>query len=245
MIYTSTENKKIKDIKKLNNKKYRTSAGKFLVEGEHLVLEAFKTGYLETLIIEQDESFSLDIDTMQVSKDVIRYVSELETSVNILGVCKIPKLKDIGNRVLALDGVQDPGNLGTIIRSSVAFGIDTILISNETVDVYNSKVIRASQGLIFHINIIRTDLFSTLLDLKKESYHIISTRLTDGKLISKIVINDKFAIIMGNEGSGVSEKISKISDSYVYIPMNGLCESLNVGVATSIILYELNKKEEV
>ena len=242
MIYTSIDNKKIKDLKKLHNKKYRDKMGMFLVEGKHLVLEAYKKGYLKELILEQDEIFPLDVDTMYVTNNIINYLSAVETPQNVMGIC-VKKDGDItiGNKVLMLDNIQDPGNLGTIIRSAVAFNIDTIILSNDTVDVYNSKVIRASQGMFFHIDIISKDLLEIIPKLKDKEYKICGTRVTYGKSLKKIEKSEKFVIIMGNEGNGLSEVVSELCDEFIYIDMNAVCESLNVGVATSIILYELDK----
>lgn len=241
MLYSSCDNKKIKDIKKLNIKKYRDLENKYLVEGEHLVREAYKKGVLETLIIEDRCDFNLDIDTISVSYDVLKYISELETPQKMMGICKKFESNDIGNKVLILDQIQDPGNLGTIIRSAVAFSFDTIILSNDSVDLYNSKVIRASQGMIFNLNIKRCNLTDIISKLKKENYKIFGTRVTGGNDIKSIEKNNKFAIIMGNEGNGLSLDIQKLCDEFIYIKMNEKCESLNVGVATSIILYELSK----
>lgn len=241
MLYSSCDNKKIKDIKKLNIKKYRDLENKYLVEGEHLVREAYKKGALETLIIEDGCDFKLNIDTVSVSYDVLKYISELETPQKMMGICKKIESNDIGNKVLILDQIQDPGNLGTIIRSAVAFSFDTIILSNDSVDLYNSKVIRASQGMIFNLNIKRCNLTNIIPKLKKENYKIFGTRVTGGNDIKSIEKNNKFAIIMGNEGNGLSLDIQKLCDEFIYIKMNEKCESLNVGVATSIILYELSK----
>lgn len=241
MLYSSCDNKKIKDIKKLNIKKYRDLENKYLVEGEHLVREAYKKGVLETLIIEDGCDFNVDIDTISVSYDVLKYISELETPQKMMGICKKIESNDIGNKVLILDQIQDPGNLGTIIRSAVAFSFDTVILSNDSVDLYNSKVIRASQGMIFNLNIKRCNLTDIIPKLKKENYKIFGTRVTGGNDIKSIEKNNKFAIIMGNEGNGLSLDIQKLCDEFIYIKMNEKCESLNVGVATSIILYELSK----
>ena len=159
----------------------------------------------------------------------------------MIGICKKIESNDIGNKVLILDQIQDPGNLGTIIRSAVAFSFDTIILSNDSVDLYNSKVIRASQGMIFNLNIKRCNLTDIIPKLKKENYKIFGTRVTGGNDIKSIEKNNKFAIIMGNEGNGLSLDIQKLCDEFIYIKMNEKCESLNVGVATSIILYELSK----
>ena len=144
MLITNTKNERIKEIKKLNQKKYRDLNNLFLVEGEHLVLEANKKGKIKELILEENEKMDIDVDTLYVSSDVIKYISELETPQKIMAVCHKLDEKELGNKILILDGIQDPGNLGTIIRSAVAFNIDTIVLSNDTVDLYNPKVVRAT-----------------------------------------------------------------------------------------------------
>ncbi len=241
MIYTSTDNKKIKELKKLNIKKYRDQSNSFLVEGEHLVLEAYKKGLLEELFLEENTKLDLDVKTSYLSRNVIKFISELDNPSNIIGLCKKVEEKEIGNKVLVLDDIQDPGNFGTIIRSAVAFNINTIVVSNNTVDLYNSKVIRASQGMLFNINIIRRDLNVFVPELKNNGYQIYATKVNGGKSLKTIEKMKKFAIIMGNEGAGVSDNLMNLADEYLYIDMNSNCESLNVAVATSIILYELDK----
>ena len=240
MTYTSIDNERIKNIKKLNSKKYRDEFNSFLIEGEHIINEAYKKGVLKLLILKEGSLFNLDVETIYVSDKVMNYISEVNCPT-MIGVCD--KLNDnvIGNKVLMLDDIQDPGNLGTIIRSSVAFNIDTILISNNSVDVYNSKVIRATQGMLFNINIIYCDLEEKIKELKSHGYIIYGTNVNNGKSIKSIEKRKKFAIIMGNEGRGVSSSLLDLCDAYIYISMNSKCESLNVAVATSIILYELDK----
>ena len=172
----------------------------------------------------------------------MRYLSELDTPPKMLGICTKLKEQEIKGKVLILDGIQDPGNLGTIIRSSVAFNIDTIILSEDTVDLYNPKVIRATQGMLFNINIIKRDIKSTIEKLIKDNYKIYGTKVNDGKNLKTIEKSKKFAIIMGNEGKGVKSDILDMCDEYIYINMNPLCESLNVAVATSIILYEFDSR---
>lgn len=244
MIYTSINNEKIKNIKKLNSKKYRNEFNSFLVEGEHLVEEAYKKGLLTCLILEENINYSLDVETIKVSRDVLKYISELDNPTNIMGICKkINSDRVVGNKVLIFDDIQDPGNLGTIIRSAVAFNIDTIILSKNTVDLYNSKVIRATQGMIFNINIIEKDIEEIIPILKKDSYKIYGTNVKNGKSLKNVEKCKKFAIIMGNEGKGVKKEILDMCDEYIYIDMNKNCESLNVGVATSIVLYEFSKEQ--
>ena len=241
MLYTSTENKKIKYIKKLNKKKYRDEYNEFLIEGEHLVIEAYKCGILKELILEEGSNFNLDINTSYVTSNILKFISELDNPPKVMGICSKKQDEEIGNKVLLLDDIQDPGNLGTIIRSSVAFNIDTIVLSTFSVDLYNSKVLRATQGMIFNINIIERDLKELIIKLKKDGYKIYGTKVNGGKSLKNVEKREKFAIIMGNEGNGVKEDILNLCSDYIYIDMNSACESLNVGVATSIILYELNK----
>ena len=241
MLYSSIDNSKIKDLKKLQTKKYRDKKNLFLVEGKHLVLEAYKTGYLKELLLEENELLPLDVLTYYMTNNVKNYLSELECPTNIIGICRKKEDKLIGNRIVYLDCVQDPGNLGTIIRSCVAFNIDTLVLSKDSVDLYNSKVIRASQGLIFHLNIVIADINEFGPSLKDEGYKIYGTKVTHGKSLKTIEKIEKFVIIMGNEGNGMSELSSELCDEFIYIDMNDKCESLNVGVATSIILYELDK----
>ena len=241
MLYTSKENPKIKEIKKLNDKKYRDESSKFLVEGEHLVEEAYKSNMLLEVYILDGYDFDINVEKNYCDLNVLKYLSELESTPKVIGVCKKLEEKEIGNKVLILDDIQDPGNLGTIIRSSVAFNVDTIILSKNSVDVYNNKVIRATQGMIFKVNIVIKDIETYIDYLKDNGYKVLGTKVDGGKNIKELEKNQKICIIMGNEGKGVKPEILDKCDEYVYISMNENCESLNVGVATSIILYELDK----
>lgn len=242
MIYTSTSNEKIKNIKKLNNKKYRDIENKFLVDGEHLVEEAYKNGTLEELILLEGNNTNINIKTSYVTKEVLKYISTLETPSGIMGICKKNTPKEIGNKIVILDEIQDPGNLGTIIRSCLAFNIDTLILSENCVDIYNPKVIRATQGTLFKLNIIEEkNIEQFTRKLKENNYTIYSTNVNNGNNLKTIEKRNRFAIIMGNEGNGVRKSLNDICDEYIYIKMNPSCESLNVAVATSIILYELDK----
>lgn len=237
----SLDNKKIKELRKLKDKKYRDKEKKYLVEGIHLVLEAYKKGDLLEIILGENEDVDILVSKVYVSNQILKSLSSLETPYKIIGVCKYPNEDlELGDKLLILDGVQDPGNLGTIIRSSVAFNISTVVLGNNCVDLYNSKVIRACQGMNFHINIIRRDLKDFIKNIKKEDYYILGTNVNDGSDLKSISNLSKYAIIMGNEGNGVSKEIQDMCDKNIYIKMNDKCESLNVAVATSIILYELD-----
>ena len=240
MEITSINNEKVKFWTKLNEKKFRDSNNLFLVEGNHLVSEALKHGIVKEIIATSD--YIYDVDTYYVSDKVINKISKQKSGTNVIAVCKKLKENEIGNKLLILDNIQDPGNLGTIIRSAVAFNIDTIVLSIDTVDLYNDKVIRSSEGMIFNINIIKRDLNSFIKELKNNDYEIIGTNVSKGNDINNINLNNKFAILMGNEGTGLKVELQELCDVFLYIKMNELCESLNVGVATSIILYEIAKR---
>jgi TrmH family RNA methyltransferase len=242
MVYTSSENSKIKNIKKLNESKHRNNTNQFLVEGEHLVLEAYKKGYIQELILLENNEYNLDVPTIYVSEKVLKYISSLDTPQSIMAICnKKEDTNNIGKHIMMLDEIQDPGNLGTIIRSALAFNIDTLILSNNSVDLYNPKVIRASQGMIFHLNIITCDLIDKIHELKEDNYQIIGSDVNGGTDIKNFEKEDKFVIIMGNEGQGISKEILDLCDTFVHINMSDKCESLNVGVAAGIILYELDK----
>ena len=241
MLITSLDNKKVKLYTSLNETKNRNINKLFLVMGEHLVKEAISVNNLVDIIVLENYELDFDIpmEITYVTESIMKKLTRMPSIPKIIGVCKIIDNKDIkGNRVLVLDNIQDPGNLGTIIRSSVAFNIDTIVLSNDTVDLYNDKVIRSTQGLLFHINIIRRDLFDVIKELKNNNYDILGTNVNNGVTLNKVKSN-KFALLMGNEGNGLNKELQSMCDKNIYIPMNNNCESLNVAVATSIILYSL------
>ncbi len=244
MLITSLENERIKNYIKLKDRKYRKKTNTYIVEGLHLVLEAYKSGNLMELILEKDEVLPIDVPTIYVTNEIINKISNLDTPVNVLGLCKMSEDNEIrGTKILMLDEVQDPGNLGTIIRSSVAFGVDTIVLGNNTVDLYNPKVIRATQGMLFYITIINRDLKEVIHELKAKEIPIYGTKVEYGEDVRNFPSKDKksYGLVVGNEGNGVSEEVLDLCDKYIYIDMDEKVESLNVSVATSIILYELNR----
>lgn len=240
MIITSLDNKKIKELGKLKQKKYRDLTNTYLVEGEHLIQEADKANVLEEVIIIDGYDINTSKDKTYVTKEVMSKLTDLDTPCSMIGVCKKNNNTEIiGNKILLLDDIQDPGNLGTIIRSSVAFNVDTIILSKNTVDLYNSKVIRSTQGMMFHINIISKDLSSAIEEIHNRGIKVYATDVVDGIDVRTLTDKSKYALVMGNEGNGVSKEIKELCDKNLYIKMNDKAESLNVGVATSILLYEL------
>ncbi len=243
MLITSIHNEHIKELMRLKEKKYRDLENCFLVETKHLVLEAYRAGLIKELILEQDELFPIDVPTLYVSKEVLKKLSSTVTPSLVMAVVyKKTEPFELGEKVLILDRIQDPGNLGTIIRSAVAFNIDTIVCSPDTVDFYNSKVVRASQGMMFYVPILIRNPEEVIGELKKQDYKIVGTKVTNGEDVRTASIYSHFALVIGNEGQGISQKIEELCDQFLYIKMNGNCESLNASVAASILLYEISNK---
>jgi TrmH family RNA methyltransferase len=240
---TSLDNNHIKEVSKLLQKKYRDEQNLFLVESYHLVEEAYKANLLKEVICVPEADPSYDIKTTYVSYEVLKKLTDTVTPQKIIGVVEKKKEEQVGNKVLILDNIQDPGNLGTLIRSSVAFNFDTVILSDDTVDIYNPKVIRSTEGMLFKINTIRKNLEEILPILKEDNYYIYGTKVTGGKTLKSIENNhDKFGIIIGNEGNGIKDTTSSLCDEFIYIPINKECESLNAGISGSIIMYELGDK---
>ena len=240
---TSVNNERIKELAKLKDKKYRDKTNIFLVETFHLVEEAFKNDLLEEVFVLEGYDFTLEVTVNIVTETIMKKLSSTDTIPEIVGVVrKKENDKIIGNRVLVLDRIQDPGNLGTLIRSAVAFNVDTIILSDDTVDLYNSKVLRSAQGMIFNANILRGNIIDYINRLKDDSFEIIGTDVKDGISLKKFSINEesRFAIVLGNEGNGLSHEVRELCDRFIYIDMKDSVDSLNVGVAGSIILYEMS-----
>ena len=242
MVITSLDNEKVKYYYKLQKKKYRDINNEFVVEGEHLVLEAFKTGVLKEVLLEEGEVLPIDVEQIEVTKEVLKKISTLSSPPKMIGLCEKKIETTIGKKILVVDEIQDPGNLGTIIRSAVAFNIDTIVIGDNTVDVYSPKVIRSTQGMLFHVPIVFYSIDKLIPILKKLKIPVLATNVKYGEEVKNLTRDEKqtFALIVGNEGNGVNPKYLELSDKFIYIPMNDVVESLNVAIATSIILYEMD-----
>lgn len=235
----SINNDRVKYWNHLHEKKFRDQEGLFIVSGSHLVNEAIKNDLVKEIITINE--FDSKLPVYHVTKDIMKKITSEQSSPDICAVCNKIKEQPAGKRVLCLDNIQDPGNLGTIIRTAVAFSFDTIILNNESVDLYNDKVIRSCEGMIFNINIIRSDLLKELVDLKNKGYKLYTTSVKDNNKVKDIKFNDNIAIVLGNEGNGVSEEVSLLCDETLYIPMNKDCESLNVAIAASIIMYEVSR----
>lgn len=242
----SLKNEKVKQWKKLLTKKGREQTGEFIVEGEHLVEEAVKSGVIKEILVSEsyqkqneDKSF-LKNDYILVTDSISKHLSTTETPQGIYAVCKQMSYSEIkGKRYLLIDRVQDPGNLGTLIRTADAVGVDAVIVGEGSVDIYNPKVLRASQGSHFHLPIINGDLHEWISKLMKQNIPVYGTSLQNGVSMYTIKQNPSFALLVGNEGKGVHPKFLQMTTANLFIPIYGKSESLNVSVATGILLYYL------
>lgn len=251
---SSKDNSLIKHIKKLKDKKYRNQYNEYIVEGAKIIGEAIKeNARIKQIIIcdgcENNELIEANLkyelakyECIYVPNNIFKMLTDVENPQGILAVIeksgKDNKINYNADVIVVLDDVQDPGNVGTILRTIDSVGIKQVLVSKGTADVYNSKVIRSTMGAIFRVNVIECeDLKETLKELKKEKFKLTITSLEATKSIYDIEYN-KRVIVMGNEANGVSKDIQKIANEKVIIPMLGSTESLNVSIATGVILYE-------
>lgn len=232
---TSLKNQTVKELIALRTAKSRKETKTFLVEGEHLVREA----KLNNRLIKAYTT-SVSLEGELVSVDVMNKICSTSTAVRQIGVCSLDEKSEITDKVLILDGIQDPGNLGTLLRSAKAFDFNTIFLSDGTCDIYNDKVIRSSQGAIFKLNFIRGNKIDFINNLSK-THKVYNTNVRNGVDIKKASLPSKVSLILGNEGYGVSDEINALDLESLYINMSNM-ESLNVGVAGSILMYEITNK---
>lgn len=233
MTISSVNNEKVKYWASLKLKKNRDKDKCFLVEGNHLIKEAKEKGLVISTISISDNNADF-----LVTKEIMKKISDQKSISDNAAIVRYIPEQEIKGNVLILDDIQDPGNLGTLIRSSIAFGFSNIIMSEGSVDLYNSKVIRATEGMIFNINTIRTNIIEYIPKLKDAGYKILVSDVVSGKDI-KNENGNNIALVLGNEGKGVHENIKELCDEVINIKMDKACESLNVGVAGSILMYEV------
>lgn len=233
MTISSVNNEKVKYWASLKLKKNRDKDKCFLVEGNHLIKEAKEKGLVISTISISDNNADF-----LVTKEIMKKISDQKSISDNAAIVRYIPEQEIKGNVLILDDIQDPGNLGTLIRSSIAFGFSNIIMSEGSVDLYNPKVIRATEGMIFNINAIRTNIIEYIPKLKEMGYKILVSDVVDGKDI-KNENGNNIALVLGNEGKGVHSDIKNLCDEVINIKMDNACESLNVGVAGSILMYEV------
>lgn len=253
-VITSKDNELIKHIKKLKDKKYRNENNEYIIEGIKLIQEAIlENAKIKKIIIceENTKTYGIENNFMYeiakyeciiVPEKIFNLITQVQTPQGIMAIIEKESTESQINLdediIVALDDIQDPGNLGTILRTVDSCGLKQILVSKGTADCYNSKVIRSTMGAIFRVKIIECeDLIKTLKQIKKHKFNIIVTSLQTDKSIYDVKYNKK-VIVIGNEANGVSNEIQDMANEKVKIPMLGKTESLNASVATGIVLYE-------
>jgi len=226
---TSKQNSSVKLWQKLKIKKYRDLYDQFLVYGPHLIAVAKQyNAVVEIITNDPHQQGTL------VSDEIMQDLNQTETTFNIMAVCKKINPQQVSTHILALDDIQDPDNVGALIRSAAAFGFNHVIFSLKTADLYNEKVIRASKGSIFDVYVERKPLVEALITLQEQGYHVYFADAHAPHMRKK---NDKIVLVMGNEGRGISDEVKEIANGSVTIPTQKV-ESLNVGVAGGIIMYE-------
>ncbi|KPL00422.1 MAG: hypothetical protein AMJ91_04855 [candidate division Zixibacteria bacterium SM23_73_3] len=253
---------KLKELSKLKTKKGRNKQGKFIIEGLRLCEEAADSGWsiesvLFTRSFEQktrgeqllEKLKTSNSELIPVKSQILAKLSETVTAQGIACVVKTNKwpLRDMWKKevkvIMALDGIRDPGNVGTLIRTADSFEANAMLLSDDTVELYNPKVVRSSMGSIFHLLVFdEVDLEKTILQLKKRKFKIFGTDVKEGRSLDKITPFGKICLLIGNEGEGLNRGLLELSDEIIHIPTSGKAESLNVAVAGGILLYEIKKK---
>lgn len=243
----SLENKLIKKIASLKQKKYRDMYKEFIVEGENSVNEALKSSFTISNILYCPELFDIskittEIEPISVPKEILSKISDTITPQGIIAVCKIPEnveISDKFSKILFLDTLQDPGNVGTIIRTADAMNFDLVILSQKCADPYSLKVTRSTVGSIFHTPIIYdVETTAILQELKNKSYTIYSSTPYNAISIDEITPSNPLVLVIGNEGNGISEETKQNTDYFVKIDMPGLAESLNASIAAGILMYK-------
>lgn len=236
----SLENEKVKEYLKLKQKKFRDQSDTYVIEGPHLIEMALAKNMVSRIYTTKSD-VKYPVETIWISEAIAKKLSDVETNQGIFAICQKNNQLKSSNRVVLLDRIQDPGNVGTIIRSAVAFGFDTI-VAEDCADFYQSKVIRSSQGAIFHIQLVSEPILHFLR--KHPHLYVRSAALQNAiPLESAPPIVHPFALCFGNEGSGIQATILNQSQDCVRIEMTEM-ESLNVAVACGIMLYHHRVKEE-
>lgn len=242
MTIDSLTNAQVKTWVSLHQAKHRKESGTFLVEGDHLVQEALKAGAVDLLLLKVGrDNPAPQVKSVVLSDKVFKKVSQLESAGSIMALCRLDFQKKIsGQRLILCDRIQDPGNLGTIIRSATAFGFDGILCSEDCVDFTNEKVIRSTQGALFHIALAQADLALTIKALQENGVLVYGTSLDKAIPLTQVSPTAPMAFVLGNEGSGVSKDLLALCDQNLVIESHAF-ESLNVAVAAGILCHHFRK----
>jgi TrmH family RNA methyltransferase len=247
---TSMSNPICVHIKKLGtSKKYRDEHGEFLCDGLKLLDEAISTGVaINTVLCSMDleRELPVGVNVYKISKSMIDSLSPLKNAQNVLFTCRYIDQDDYDRHqgtYILLDNIQDPGNVGTIIRSANAFDIKSVILTDGCADIYNPKTIRASMGAVFKQHFQKMDL-NTIIDFKNKGVKFVGASSETGSLdVRKTILTD-VVIILGNEGQGISKELADLCDEMIWIPVSSNCESLNAAIAASILMWETKKENK-
>lgn len=236
-IITSLDNNNVKMWCSLKQKKYRDKYGLFLVEEKHLIEEASQVNLVVTLIARVGKKPFIRLNPTYVSDQVMSKIQSNKSLNDYIAVCRIPPVKiDFGSRFVIMENVQDPGNVGTIIRTALALGYDGVFVTENCADIYNEKTVQASQGAIMRMPVERLNIKQIAQFVHKSGCKIIATLPKAEKVLSQTNKIEKYAILLGNEGNGLTNEAIKLADEQVRIEMENF-ESLNVASAAAICLY--------
>ncbi|MET0959408.1 MAG: RNA methyltransferase [Psychrobacillus psychrotolerans] len=249
----SPQNTLVKHWKKLLSvRKERDKSDEFLIEGYHLIEEAIKQkeNVLTIMISDNSEipnNWNVDnLEIVEINDVIKKELAETEHTQGIFAHCKQQTVKEEEHanwsRLLLIDAVQDPGNIGTMIRTADAAGIDAVILGKGSADAYNSKTLRSAQGSHFHLPIIKGNLPDWVENLKERKVTVYGTAFENSTPFHEVKKVDAFALIVGNEGSGINKELLEQTDQNIIVPLLGQAESLNVAVATGILLYGLTLK---
>ena len=246
---TSLKNPRVALWRSLKDHKARKETGLFLVEGRKMVAEALASRFdVETVLCDaaQTEAFAPllnQCETVLLPEHVLASVCDTKTPQGIAAVVRMHTEMRQGPRLVALDGVQDPGNVGTILRTADAAGFDGLLLSEQCADIFSPKVLRATMGSIFRMGVTVTpDLPGLLTHLREQGYSVISSQLDGTPFYQREGVSAQFALVIGNEGNGVSPMVQATATHRLKLPMRGGAESLNAAVAAGIMMYELTRE---
>ena len=244
-IITSKANSVVKNAKKLHQKKYRKSA--YLIEGWHLFEEAVQAGVTIEKIFALEtyrDQLAAFLQTVWVSEDILLDLADSQTPQGIVAVVQKEEVgqSDLSQgKFLFLEDVQDPGNVGTIIRTADAAGFTGVIVSEKSADIYSLKTLRSMQGSHFHLPIYRMSSQALLKEAKKAAIPVLATTLSkDSVDYRELLPIENFVLVMGNEGQGISPLMAESADQLVHISMKGQAESLNVAVAAGILIFHLS-----
>ena len=247
---TSLKNPKIQTWKSLKDRKGRRETGCFLVEGRKMVEEAIASAFsVEAVLVDADRQAEFvlpdGVYTVTMPSHVLAAVCDTKTPQGIAAVVRLQDTPVTGSRLVALDGVQDPGNVGTIIRTADAAGFEGVLLSGQCADVFSPKVLRATMGSIFRMGVrVTEDLPGLLSSLRDEGFSIISSQLDGTPFYDMASAGERYALVIGSEGNGVTDEVKALATHRVKLPMRGGAESLNAAVAAGIMMYELTRELE-